>query len=167
MRGSVKALARGYEYMMGVLIFAPVADMKLTYVATCQNYGNQKRSGERRATDILNLMVKFLVLPYSNPSLRVAYIDEVEEREGGRFSTFITRGGISKASRGINLSEDIFACCNSTLRRGNVTHHEYIKSERNEMLVSTKYHYYIETKVAFGNGEQILSQDILSIRAQF
>lgn len=35
-----------------------VADMKFTYVATCQNYGNQKRSGDRRATDILNLMVK-------------------------------------------------------------------------------------------------------------
>ena len=35
-----------------------VADMKFTYVATCQNYGNQKRCGDRRATDILNLMVK-------------------------------------------------------------------------------------------------------------
>lgn len=35
-----------------------LADMKFTYVATCQNYGNQKRSGNRRATDILNLMVK-------------------------------------------------------------------------------------------------------------
>ncbi|MBA0628431.1 hypothetical protein Godav_023156, partial [Gossypium davidsonii] len=54
-----------------------VADLKFTYVATCQNYGNQKRNGDRRATDILNLMV-------NNPSLRVAYIDEVEEREGGR-----------------------------------------------------------------------------------
>ncbi|KAM7275814.1 hypothetical protein ACFE04_017680 [Oxalis oulophora] len=52
-----------------------MADMKFTYVATCQNYGNQKRSGDRRATDILNLMV-------NNPSLRVAYIDEVEERDG-------------------------------------------------------------------------------------
>jgi len=35
-----------------------VADMKFTYVATCQIYGNQKQSGDRRATDILNLMVK-------------------------------------------------------------------------------------------------------------
>lgn len=35
-----------------------VADMKFTYVATCQNYGNQKRNGDRHATDILNLMVK-------------------------------------------------------------------------------------------------------------
>lgn len=33
-------------------------NMKFTYVATRQNYGNQKRNGDRRATDILNLMVK-------------------------------------------------------------------------------------------------------------
>ena len=38
-----------------------VADLKFTYVATCQNYGNQKRSGDRRATDILNLMVKYVI----------------------------------------------------------------------------------------------------------
>lgn len=86
-----------------------VADMKFTYVATCQNYGNQKRQGDRRATDILNLMVKYVFHPseyilstwnllalallqfwisffflFSNPSLRVAYIDEVEEREGSK-----------------------------------------------------------------------------------
>lgn len=35
-----------------------IVDMKFTYVATCQIYGNQKQSGDRRATDILNLMVK-------------------------------------------------------------------------------------------------------------
>ncbi|KAI3461055.1 hypothetical protein Pfo_017718 [Paulownia fortunei] len=39
----------------------------------------------------------------------------------------ITRGGISKASRVINISEDIFSGFNSTLRQGNVTHHEYIQ----------------------------------------
>lgn len=41
--------------------------MKFTYVATCQNYGNQKQSGDRRATDILNLMVKYV--PCLNPNL--------------------------------------------------------------------------------------------------
>ena len=40
---------------------------------------------------------------------------------------FLTRGGISKASRTINISEDIFAGFNCTLRGGNVTHHEYIQ----------------------------------------
>lgn len=40
---------------------------------------------------------------------------------------FISRGGISKASRTINISEDIFAGFNCTLRGGTVTHHEYIQ----------------------------------------
>ncbi|ONM41812.1 Callose synthase 7 [Zea mays] len=39
----------------------------------------------------------------------------------------ITRGGISKASKTINLSEDIFSGFNSTMRGGNVTHHEYMQ----------------------------------------
>ncbi|KAL0371178.1 UNVERIFIED_CONTAM: Callose synthase 3 [Sesamum angustifolium] len=49
-----------------------VADMKFTYVVSCQLYGIQKRSGDPRAQDILRLMTTY-------PSLRVAYIDEVEE----------------------------------------------------------------------------------------
>lgn len=36
-----------------------VADMKFTYVVSCQQYGIQKRSGDRRATDILRLMTKY------------------------------------------------------------------------------------------------------------
>ncbi|XVF16975.1 hypothetical protein REPUB_Repub10bG0077100 [Reevesia pubescens] len=273
-----------------------VADLKFTYVATCQNYGNQKRSGDRRATDILNLMV-------NNPSLRVAYIDEVEEREGGRgqkvyysvlvkgvdnldqeiyriklpgtaklgegkpenqnhaivftrgealqtidmnqdnyleeafkmrnlleefnedhgvraptilgvrehiftgsvsslawfmsnqetsFVTIgqrvlarplkirfhyghpdvfdrifhITRGGISKGSRGINLSEDIFAGFNSTLRRGNITHHEYIQVGKGRDVGFNQISLF-EAKVACGNGEQTLSRDIYRLGHRF
>ncbi|KAF8404369.1 hypothetical protein HHK36_009252 [Tetracentron sinense] len=273
-----------------------VADMKFTYVATCQNYGNQKQSGDRRATDILNLMV-------NNPSLRVAYIDEVEQSEGGSvqkvyysvlvkavdnldqeiyriklpgsakmgegkpenqnhaiiftrgealqtidmnqdnyleeafkmrnlleefnedhgvrpptilgvrehiftgsvsslawfmsnqetsFVTIgqrvlasplkvrfhyghpdvfdrifhITRGGISKASRGINLSEDIFAGFNSTLRRGNVTHHEYIQVGKGRDVGLNQISLF-EAKVACGNGEQILSRDIYRLGHRF
>ncbi|PIA43604.1 hypothetical protein AQUCO_01900181v1 [Aquilegia coerulea] len=273
-----------------------IADMKFTYVATCQNYGNQKRSGDRRATDILNLMV-------NNPSLRVAYIDEVEERDAGRvqkvyysvlvkaadkidqeiyriklpgtakigegkpenqnhaiiftrgkalqtidmnqdnyleealkmrnlleefhedhgvrpptilgvrehiftgsvsslawfmsmqetsFVTIgqrvlanplkirfhyghpdvfdrlfhITRGGISKASQGINLSEDIFAGFNSTLRRGNVTHHEYIQVGKGRDVGLNQISLF-EAKVACGNGEQILSRDIYRLGHRF
>ncbi|EXB36810.1 Callose synthase 5 [Morus notabilis] len=311
-----------------------VADMKFTYVATCQNYGNQKRSGDRRATDILNLMVKYvpyLIKPiaflkfdfckdaiaqfifskkirplcclYSNPSLRVAYMDEVEETENGKvqkvyysvlvkavdnldqeiyriklpgaakigegkpenqnhaiiftrgealqtidmnqdnyleeafkmrnlleefnedhgvrsptilgvrehiftgsvsslawfmsnqetsFVTIgqrvlakplkvrfhyghpdvfdrifhITRGGISKASRGINLSEDIFAGFNSTLRRGNVTHHEYIQVGKGRDVGLNQISLF-EAKVACGNGEQTLSRDIYRLGHRF
>ncbi|XP_042413132.1 callose synthase 5-like [Zingiber officinale] len=273
-----------------------IADMKFTYVATCQIYGNQKRSGDRRATDILNLMVNY-------PSLRVAYIDEVEERysdkvqkvyysvlvkavdnrdqeiyriklpgaakigEGkpenqnhaiiftrgealqaidmnqdnyleeafkmrnlleefnedhglrqptilgvrehiftGSVSSLawfmsnqetsfvtigqrvlanplkvrfhyghpdvfdrifhITRGGISKASRGINLSEDIFAGFNSTLRRGNITHHEYIQVGKGRDVGLNQISLF-EAKVACGNGEQILSRDIYRLGHRF
>uniref|UniRef100_A0AAU6MVC4 1,3-beta-glucan synthase n=1 Tax=Paeonia lactiflora TaxID=35924 RepID=A0AAU6MVC4_PAELC len=49
-----------------------VADMKFTYVVSCQQYGIHKRSADVRAQDILKLMTTY-------PSLRVAYIDEVEE----------------------------------------------------------------------------------------
>ncbi|GAV58897.1 Glucan_synthase domain-containing protein/DUF605 domain-containing protein/FKS1_dom1 domain-containing protein [Cephalotus follicularis] len=275
--------------------FEAVADMKFTYVATCQNYGNQKRSGDRRATDILNLMV-------NHPSLRVAYIDEVEEREvkvnkvyysvlikavdnrdqeiyriklpgtaklgegkpenqnhaiiftrgealqtidmnqdnyleeafkmrnlleefnedhGVRPPTILgvrehiftgsvsslawfmsnqetsfvtigqrvlarplkvrfhyghpdvfdrifhmTRGGISKASRGINLSEDIFAGFNSTLRRGNITHHEYIQVGKGRDVGLNQISLF-EAKVACGNGEQTLSRDIYRLGHRF
>lgn len=35
-----------------------VADMKFTYVVSCQQYGIHKRSADARATDILKLMTK-------------------------------------------------------------------------------------------------------------
>ncbi|KAI8535665.1 hypothetical protein RHMOL_Rhmol10G0191900 [Rhododendron molle] len=245
-----------------------VADMKFTYVTTCQIYGNQKQGGDRRATDILNLMV-------NNPSLRVAYIDEVEESVGGKtekvyYSVLvkavdnldqeiyriklpgtakigegkpenqnhaiiftrgealqtidmnqdnyleealkmrnlleefnedhgvrpptilgvreniftgrvrfhyghpdvfdrifhITRGGISKASRGINLSEDIFAGFNSTLRRGNITHHEYVQVGKGRDVGLNQISLF-EAKVACGNGEQTLSRDIYRLGHRF
>lgn len=41
-------------------IYALAVNIKFTFVATRQNYGNQKRNGDRRATDILNLMVKYV-----------------------------------------------------------------------------------------------------------
>ncbi|KAL0722118.1 hypothetical protein Bca4012_036717 [Brassica carinata] len=49
-----------------------LADMKFTFVVSCQQYSIQKRSGDQRAKDILRLMTTY-------PSLRVAYIDEVEQ----------------------------------------------------------------------------------------
>ncbi|PPS15155.1 hypothetical protein GOBAR_AA05417 [Gossypium barbadense] len=54
-----------------------VADMKFMYVVSCQQYGIQKRSGSERAQDILRLMTKY-------PSLRLAYIDEIEQRSEDR-----------------------------------------------------------------------------------
>jgi len=273
-----------------------VADVKFTYVVSCQMYGTQKIHGDPHAADILNLMVTY-------PSLRVAYIDQVEEREkdkphkayysilvkavngldqiiyriklpgdpilgegkpenqnhaiiftrgealqtidmnqdnyleeafkmrnllqeflkkhGVRCPTIlglrehiftgsvsslawfmsnqetsfvtigqrllasplkvrfhyghpdvfdrlfhITRGGISKASKIINLSEDIFAGFNSTLRQGNVTHHEYMQVGKGRDVGLNQISQF-EAKVANGNGEQTLSRDIYRLGHRF
>ena len=40
---------------------------------------------------------------------------------------FITRGGISNSSKGINLSEDIFAGYNNAIRGGQVGFKEYLQ----------------------------------------
>ncbi|XP_048141589.1 callose synthase 11-like isoform X2 [Rhodamnia argentea] len=72
---------------------------------------------------------------------------------------FLTRGGISKASKVINISEDIFAGFNCTLRRGNVTHHEYIQVGKGRDVGLNQISLF-EAKVASGNGEQVLSRDI-------
>ncbi|PON83904.1 Glycosyl transferase [Trema orientale] len=289
-----------------------VADMKFTYVVSCQLYGIHKRSGDARAQDILRLMTAY-------PSLRVAYIDEVEQpskdrsrtnpklyystlvkaalptksidsqepvqnldqiiykirlpgpailgegkpenqnhaiiftrgeglqtidmnqdnymeealkmrnllqeflkkHDGVRFPSILglrehiftgsvsslawfmsnqetsfvtigqrllanplkvrfhyghpdvfdrlfhlTRGGVSKASKVINLSEDIFAGFNSTLREGNVTHHEYIQVGKGRDVGLNQISMF-EAKIANGNGEQTLSRDIYRLGHRF
>ncbi|KAG4157066.1 hypothetical protein ERO13_D02G038766v2 [Gossypium hirsutum] len=72
---------------------------------------------------------------------------------------FMTRGGLSKASKVINISEDIFAGFNCTLRGGSVTHHEYVQVGKGRDLglnqIST-----FEAKIACGSGEQFLSRDV-------
>lgn len=105
----------------------------------------------------------------------------------------ITRGGISKASRVINLSEDIFAgisyfneddrqigsTCqlivlisliltgyNSTLRGGFVTHHEYIQVGKGRDVGMNQISLF-EAKVANGNGEQTLSRDVYRLGRRF
>ncbi|XP_059429672.1 callose synthase 3 [Corylus avellana] len=288
-----------------------VADMKFTYVVSCQQYGIQKRSGDLRAQDILKLMTTY-------PSLRVAYIDEVEvtnqdrskkinekvyysclvkanlpksnssdpgqnldeiiykiklpgpailgegkpenqnhaiiftrgeglqtidmnqdnymeealkmrnllqefltKHDGVRYPTVLglrehiftgsvsslawfmsnqetsfvtigqrllanplkvrfhyghpdvfdrlfhlTRGGVSKASKVINLSEDIFAGFNSTLREGNITHHEYIQVGKGRDVGLNQISMF-EAKIANGNGEQTVSRDIYRLGHRF
>ncbi|KAL2461368.1 Callose synthase 2 [Abeliophyllum distichum] len=287
-----------------------VADMKFTYVVSCQQYGIQKRSGDPHATDILRLMTKY-------PSMRVAYVDELEEpskdgidkkvekfyysalvkavpksvdssepdqkldqviyriklpgpailgegkpenqnhaiiftrgeglqtidmnqdnymeealkmrnllqeflkTHGVRKPTILglrehiftgsvsslawfmsnqetsfvtigqrllanplkvrfhyghpdvfdrlfhlTRGGVSKASNIINLSEDIFAGFNSTLRGGNVTHHEYIQVGKGRDVGLNQISLF-EAKIACGNGEQTVSRDVYRLGHRF
>ncbi|XP_075498050.1 callose synthase 7 isoform X2 [Primulina tabacum] len=78
----------------------------------------------------------------------------------------LTRGGISKASRVINLSEDIFSGYNSTLRRGYVTHHEYIQVGKGRDVGMNQISLF-EAKVANGNGEQTLSRDVYRLGRRF
>ncbi|XP_077221579.1 glucan synthase-like 10 [Tasmannia lanceolata] len=78
----------------------------------------------------------------------------------------ITRGGISKASRIINISEDIYAGFNSTLRQGNVTHHEYIQVGKGRDVGLNQIALF-EGKVAGGNGEQVLSRDVYRLGQLF
>lgn len=72
---------------------------------------------------------------------------------------FLSRGGVSKASRVINISEDIFAGFNCTLRGGNVTHHEYVEVGKGRDVGLNQIAMF-EAKVASGNGEQTLSRDV-------
>lgn len=78
----------------------------------------------------------------------------------------ITRGGISKASRVINISEDIYAGFNSTLRQGNITHHEYIQVGKGRDVGLNQIAMF-EGKVAGGNGEQTLSRDVYRLGQLF
>ncbi|KAH7533719.1 hypothetical protein FEM48_Zijuj04G0161500 [Ziziphus jujuba var. spinosa] len=78
----------------------------------------------------------------------------------------ITRGGISKASKIINLSEDIFAGFNSTLRGGLITHHEYIQVGKGRDVGMNQISLF-EAKVANGNGEQTLSRDVYRLGRRF
>ncbi|KAL9244287.1 hypothetical protein vseg_018081 [Gypsophila vaccaria] len=78
----------------------------------------------------------------------------------------ITRGGISKASKIINLSEDIFSGFNSTLRGGFITHHEYIQVGKGRDVGMNQISLF-EAKVANGNGEQTLSRDIYRLGRRF
>ncbi|KAK1642299.1 hypothetical protein QYE76_060104 [Lolium multiflorum] len=71
----------------------------------------------------------------------------------------ITRGGISKASKTINLNGDIFSGFNSIMRGGCVTHHEYMEVGKGRDVIMNNISTF-EAKVASGNAEQTLSRDV-------
>ncbi|XP_028551898.1 putative callose synthase 8 isoform X3 [Dendrobium catenatum] len=78
----------------------------------------------------------------------------------------ITRGGISKASKNINLSEDVFAGFNSILRQGHVTYNEYMQVGKGRDVGLNQISKF-EAKVANGNSEQTLSRDIYRLGHHF
>ena len=55
---------------------------------------------------------------------------------------------------------------NSTLRNGNITHHEYIQVAKGRN-VGLKQIYLYEAKVSCGSGEQAMSRDIYRLAASF
>nr|XP_023892902.1 callose synthase 2-like isoform X4 [Quercus suber] len=78
----------------------------------------------------------------------------------------LTRGGVSKASKVINLTEDIFAGFSTTLREGHVTHHEYIQVGKGRD-VGLQQITMFESRMAGGNGEQTLSRDMYRLGQRF
>ncbi|KAJ4977031.1 hypothetical protein NE237_002137 [Protea cynaroides] len=78
----------------------------------------------------------------------------------------LTRGGISKASKTINLTEDVFAGFNSTLRQGYVTYHEYIQIGKGRDVGLNQISKF-EAKITNGNSEQTLSRDIYRLGRRF
>jgi len=74
----------------------------------------------------------------------------------------LTNGGISKASRGINLSEDVYAGFNHVLRGGIIPYIEYVQVGKGRD-VGMQQVYKFEAKLASGNAEQCLSRDVYRI----
>jgi callose synthase len=71
----------------------------------------------------------------------------------------MTEGGMSKASRGINLSEDVFAGFNSTIRGHRVEFREYVQAGKGRD-VGLQQTYKFEAKLSQGNAEQSISRDM-------
>ena len=78
---------------------------------------------------------------------------------------FTTRGGVSKASRGINLSEDIFAGYTAVIRGGGVTMREYAQVGKGRD-VGMQQIYKFEAKLSQGNAEQCLARDVSRVAAR-
>ena len=71
----------------------------------------------------------------------------------------MTRGGVSKASKGINLSEDIYAGFNHMLRGATIPYVEYVQVGKGRD-VGMQQIYKFEAKLASGNAEQCISRDV-------
>jgi len=72
---------------------------------------------------------------------------------------FMQNGGMSKASAGINLSEDVFAGYSASVRGGSVDFKEYAQVGKGRD-VGLQQIYKFEAKLAQGNAEQCLSRDV-------
>ncbi|EQC32617.1 hypothetical protein SDRG_09930 [Saprolegnia diclina VS20] len=72
----------------------------------------------------------------------------------------MTTGGTAKASKGVNLSEDIFAGFNTTLRGGRVSHEEFIQVGKGRDVGMQQLALF-EAKLSSGAGECVISRDAM------
>ncbi|CAG8558559.1 9541_t:CDS:2, partial [Ambispora leptoticha] len=76
-----------------------------------------------------------------------------------------TRGGISKAQKGLHLNEDIYAGMNAFCRGGRIKHTEYYQCGKGRDLgFGSILHF--TTKIGTGMGEQMLSREYYYIGTQ-
>lgn len=73
-------------------------------------------------------------------------------------SFVVTCGGVSKASKGINLSEDVFSGYNVTLRGGLVTHIEFMQCGKGRDVTLSQINAF-EAKLSNGCAESCLSRE--------
>ncbi|KAL6411619.1 1,3-beta-glucan synthase [Ilyonectria robusta] len=76
-----------------------------------------------------------------------------------------TRGGVSKAQKGLHLNEDIFAGMNAIMRGGRIKHCEYYQCGKGRDLGFGSILNFI-TKIGTGMGEQMLSREYYYIGTQ-
>lgn len=76
-----------------------------------------------------------------------------------------TRGGVSKAQRGLHLNEDIYAGMTAVLRGGRIKHCEYMQCGKGRDLGFSSILNFI-TKIGAGMGEQILSREYFYMGTQ-
>jgi len=77
----------------------------------------------------------------------------------------LTRGGVSKAQKGLHLNEDIFAGMNAFGRGGRIKHSEYYQCGKGRDLgFGTILNF--QTKIGTGMGEQMLSREYYYLGTQ-
>lgn len=76
-----------------------------------------------------------------------------------------TRGGVSKAQKGLHLNEDVYAGMNALLRGGRIKHCEYVQCGKGRDLGFSSILNFT-TKIGAGMGEQSLSREYFYIGTQ-
>ncbi|KAI9031959.1 hypothetical protein CLU79DRAFT_883493 [Phycomyces nitens] len=76
-----------------------------------------------------------------------------------------TRGGVSKAQRGLHLNEDIYAGMNALSRGGKIKHTEYLQCGKGRDLGFCSILNFT-TKIGTGMGEQLLSREYYYLGTQ-